>query len=603
MKKDIELIRKRYVDGMLSASFKDEERLFEIKSHVTDGSKPDCIRFDDIDYSSDDPNTWYTPGHLRYLCDLAVIYLRDNTCDKDEVKSLISRGLNEWIKNDYIHTSWWHSEINVPWAMSDFCILAWELLTPEQKKWCDIIMSRGSMRVNYSVHFWTGANLTWGANTSVKHAVLLGDEEYLGQIADRLYKEIDYGREGIQPDGTFFQHGPKLYVGGYGRNFISGSIGLLKLLDGTAFALSERKRDILESFLIDGVRWMIHRDMFDWTACGREFSRHEWGGASMVAGSIREYLTLSLPKRRAELEEMRDAIFSNKTCAQGVKYFPACCLMTAHLGDIYIGFRGISNKTTASGEVCGDEGGLSANMAYGTSTCVMNSGKEYYEISPVWNFCRVPGTTTRDETDEELFTHAMDGYRLQTGDRFDGSQLGDCAYSAQTVEHNGIRATVVAFGTPWGVAILGSGISSDRDETLTTTVEQCFLCGEYTATDDLVVHDGVKYVNLDKQNKFVTVAEHRTGSWKRNNTALSDAPVEADVFEVTLTRGHDGYAYLISPEDADERFEVLENTEDVQALRIPDGRVFIHFFAESEYVLPDGRKVSGHRCECKVLDK
>ena len=603
MNKDIEIIKKRYVDSMLSASFNDEERFAEIKKHIIDGSYPDTIRFDDIDYFCDDPNTWYTVGHIRYLCDLAVIYRRENTCNKHEVRSVILRGLDEWLKNDYIHFSWWHSEINAPWALSDFCILAWELLNDEQKKWCDIIISRGSMRVNYAVRLrWTGANLTWGANTSVKHAVLLEDAGYMQQIADRLYREIDYGIEGIQPDGTFFQHGPKLYAGGYGRVFVAGSVSLLNIFDGTSFALPERKRDILESFLLDGIRWMIHRGVFDWTACGREFSRRDWGGAGIIAGAVDQYLGLSLPKRRAELEEMLKAIRAEKPAAQGVKYFPACQLMTAHLGEVYIGFRGISDKTTTSGEVCGNEGVLSANMSYGTSTCVMNSGREYFEISPIWNFCRVPGTTTRDETDEELMSHALDGSCFQNGDRFDGAQLGDCAYSAQTVEHHGIKATVVAFGTPWGVAIFGSGISSDREEKLTTTVEQCFLAGDYSASDDLVTHNGIKYINLDKQNRFITTAEHRTGSWKRNNIPMGDIAAEGDVFEITLDRGHNAYAYLIQPVSKNGSFEVIANTEDVQAVRIPDGRIFAHFFADGEITV-DGKTVAGKAHECVTIDK
>ena len=599
MNKDLEIIRKRYVDAMLSAGFDDREKYDEIMAMVIPGTDDDCIRFTNVDYSHTDSDGWPLPGHLRALCDLAVIYVRGEGFDKEYIKSILLKGVNEWIKNDYICWSWWHNEINTTWALSDLCVLIWDILDDEQKKWVNIILGRGSMRYNYDVRLkWSGANLMWGANTSVKHAIFLEDEGYMRDIAARLYREIDFLYEGIQRDGSFFQHGRRQYEGGYGRVFIGESVRLLGVLDGTSFALPDEKRDIFEFHILDGIRWMIHRSMYDWEVCGREFTRHEWGGAGMVAGAIDSYLKLSLPKRREELEKMSDAIKAGEISAEGVHYFPIGRLMCTHVGGIYIGFQGISAETLTN-EVCAEEGILCANMSYGTSTCVMNSGMEYYEISPLWNYCRVPGTTTRDESDESLYSHVNDCNTYQRGDRFDGEQLGDCAYSAQTVFHQGINTTVVAFGTPWGVAILGSGIRSDREEKLTTTVEQCYLCGGYKASDDLVVHNGVKYISLDKTAKFVTTAEHRTGDWTRNNIHMPAEQSEGDVFEITLDRENDGYAYLIQPETVNGKFEVLVNTEDVQAIRIPDGRVLAHFFTDGEITV-DGEKIIGKAHECIV---
>ena len=588
---------------MLSAGFDDKAKYEEIMARVIDGTDEDCIRFTGIDYSSTCVYNWPLPEHLRVLCDLAVIYVRGKGFDKEKIKSLLLCGVNEWVKNDYICNSWWMNEINTPWALSDLCMLIWDLLDDVQKKWVNIIVGRGSMRYNLDVRLeWTGANLMWGANTSIKHAIFLDDAEYMRQIADRMYYEIDFLPEGIQKDGSFFQHGPRQYAGGYGRVFIRESIRLLEILDGTSFALSDEKRDVFEFHILDGIRWMIHRSMYDWCVCGREFSRHDWGGAGSIGGAIDNYLKLTIPKRREELEKMRDAIKADEISADGVKYFPIGRLMATHTGGIYIGFQGIGPKILTN-EVCCDEGKLCANMSYGTTTCVMNSGKEYFEISPIWNYSHVPGTTTRDETDDEVYSQVNNCNTFQKGDRFDGAQLGDCAYSAQTVRHNGITATVVAFGTPWGVAILGSGIESEKGEALITTVEQCFYAGQHTADEKLVVHNGVKYVSLDCATRFVTTAEHRTGSWRRNNPSVAEEISEGDVFTVTLDRDHDGYAYLIQPESIGGKFDVIENTADVQIIKIPDGRIFAHFFTDCEYILPNGRIVQGEKNKCVVLDK
>lgn len=601
MNKDLLILKERYVAGLLGRDFDDNERFEEIKSIAIPGQYEGSIRFSDVDYESKETGAWSTAGHVGRMVDLAIIYARGKYSRIDEVEKMFLAATDEWIKADYLNSNWWHNEISVAGMMTDIGLLAWDLLDEQQKKKVDEICSRGSFRYNESAKRWTGANQLWGVDTAAKHAIILDDAEYMQEIADRMYEEIAFAKEGIQKDGTYFQHGPRLYAGGYGRIFVSSLANMVGKFDGTAFELPPEKVDILEFHLLDGLRWMIHKDMYDWVACGREFSRPGWGGAGMIAGAVRNFCKLGAFVRKDELTAFADAVEEKRPAVQGVKYFPDSTLLCAHIDDIYIGFKGIDAHSVI-GETCNGEGCLCANMSYGTTTTVMRTGQEYARMSPVWNYCRVPGTTTRDEYDDELIVHGNDCNKFQTGDRFDGGQLGDCAYSSQTVVHNGIKATVVAFGTPFGVAILGSGIASDRKETLTTTVEQCGRVTEVIAGDDLVIHNGVKYVNLDKQNKFVTTCETREGSWSRNNRTLGDDKETVDVFMLELDRGHDGYAYLIQPETVSGEFEVIENTEDIQAVRLPDGRVLVHFFADGEITV-DGKRIAGRMHDCVALDK
>ena len=603
MNKDLLILKERYLKDLLGRDFTDEEKFAEIKSRVIPGSFDDTIRFTDIDYTSDTRNSWALPGHLYTVCDLAVIYARGKFDKMDEVIDLFHKSLNEWLKKDYINANWWHNEINVAGTMSDIGILAWDLLDDEERRKVHLVISRGSLMYNYTAKQWTGANQLWGTNIAAKHAIVMNDVNYMRQIADRMYEEVVIGmREGIQTDGSYFQHGTRLYAGGYGRNFISSLTNMLGMFDGTPFELPKEKADILSYFILDGDRWMIHKGIFDYIACGREFSRPGWGGAGMVSGAARGLSKLNVFRDKADvLTDFADMVESDQVSVQGVKYFPVAAMLCTHIDDWYIGFKGIRPGVT-QGEECNMEYIYCANLAYGTTTCVMRSANEYLEMSPVWNYCRIPGTTTRYEEPDELAKHSNDNNRFQEGDRFDGAQLGDCGYSAQTVQHHGIKATVVAFGTPWGVAILGSGISTDTEgEELTTTVEQCLCTGDVKADDNLVCHNGIKYINLDEKSKFITTVEHRTGSWKRNNIPMDDIQSENDVIEITLDRGHDGYAYLIQPETKDGKFEVLANTDDIQAIRIPDGRVFAHFFVDGEIEV-DGEKIAGKAHECVTVD-
>lgn len=605
MNKDLQILKDRYMKDLLGREFTDEERFEEIKARVIPGQYEDSVRFSNIDYTSVTRNSWDLPGHLYQACDLAVIYARGKFARMDEVKDIFIKAMNEWLKADYVNANWWHNEINVAGTMSDIGLLAWDLFNEKQKRKVHLIIARGSFMYNYGAKEWTGANQLWGTNIAAKHAIIMNDIDYMHEIADRMYEEVVIGmREGIQTDNSYFQHGTRLYAGGYGRNFISSLTSMLGLFDGTPFELPKEKADILSNFILDGDRWMIHKGYFDYIACGREFSRPGWGGAGMISGAARGLCKLNSFRDKVEpLTEFADAVENEKVSVQGVKYFPVAAMMCTHIDDWYIGFKGVRPGAT-QGEECNMEYIYCANLAYGTTTCVMRSAEEYLTMSPVWNFCRVPGTTTRYEEPDDLSKHSNDCNRFQQGDRFDGGQLGDCAYSAQTVEHHGIRATVVAFGTPWGVAILGSGISSDTDgEELITTVEQCLATGKVNISDHLVEHNGIKYINLDTRNKFITSVEHRTGSWKRNNIPMDDIQSEDDVLEITLDRTHNGYAYLIQPETKDGKFEVLANTEDFQAVRIPDGRVFAHFFKDGAYTYTaDGDVVSGKANECVVVE-
>jgi len=601
MIKDLQILKDKYLDGILHSNFgmTDEEKYRETVSLVIPGTKDGGVRFSDIDYTCDSRNAWSVAGHIYKTKDLALIGKRNTGRLSIDAKLLFLKALTEWLECDFINPNWWHNDIAVAGTMTDIGLLAWSWLDAKQKRKMDIIMSRGSVKYNYDARMWTGANQLWGTDISAKHAIIHEDVPYMKYVADRMYVEVAFAKEGIQKDGSYFQHGPRLYAGGYGRCFLSSLMGMLGKYDGTMFGLPAEKVDILEFHILDGLRWMIHKDIFDWQACGREFSRPGWGGGRMVSGAAREFCKLSNIPRRAELLDFADKVESQRVSVQGVKYFNVCDMICTHIDDVYIGFKGISPRTV-SGEVCNDEGVLSYNTSYGTTTTVMKSGYEYHEIAPIWDWCHIPGTTAVDESDEALMKQDGIFNQFQRGDRFDGGQLGDCAWEAQTVSHYGVHAAVICFATPYGVVLVGNALRHDDNIPLVTTVEQCFYQGEHKADDKSVTHNGVKYVVLDSECKMQVKVEHRENSFKRVNTPMDDIRREGDVFEVTLDRPGDRYAYLIQPETQNGTFELLLNTEDIQALRIPDGRVFVHFFTDGKCEI-DGKTVSGKAHDCLVL--
>ncbi len=86
-------------------------------------------------------------------------------------------------------------------------------------------------------------------------------------------------------------------------------------------------------------------------------------------------------------------------------------------------------------------------------------------------------------------------------------------------------------------------------------------------------------------------ASPRSGSWNRNNLALTSEPVEGDLFTIYF-ENTGSYAYSVMSENTSAEFMVIKNDENVQAVRLPDGRIAAAFFKYGSFSF-DGAEYSG----------
>jgi chondroitin AC lyase len=505
--------------------------------------------------------------------------------------------LKYWLDHDYTNPNWWHNEIGMPLGIGNITILLYPLLNADTVSRAAELVGRGSMATLPAIsQSWTGANLIWGALNTVRHALLTGDSELLRRAVTRASAEITEGAaEGIQLDRSFFQHGPRLYAGGYGLSFAGDIARLLYLLQETAYQLPADKIDLFLSFILDGLRHMIHSGGLDWACVGRELTRPGVLDSSRVMGIV-ELLTHTegLP-RKDELVRLLTHLRGGQPTDM-TRYFPDAAMLCHHFNGLYVGAKFMNDRTLGA-EICNSEGELCCNMSYGTHTCIMSRGREYRDINPVWDYTHIPGTTSFEESDTELLARKDWVFFHHPNKCFGGQQNGRRAVIYQLAEHDGIKALVTHFAFEDGYVCLGAGITNAGGQPLVTTVDQCWLAGDPEITDRAVTHNGIRYTSPDGTVMDTAIRE-QVGSWKRNNAALSDRPVKGDVLTLTISHPagrESAYAYVISAADRDEpSVEVLRNDRGLQAIRLHDGAVMAVFHEDGSLtVSSDGDVISG----------
>lgn len=229
-------------------------------------------------------------------------------------------------------------------------------------------------------------------------------------------------------------------------------------------------------------------------------------------------------------------------------------------------------------------------------TWIAQTGKEYEEIFPVWDWAHLPGTTVPAVT-----TIPQPAQWGQYGQSTFTGGVSDGLYGAMTYRMNNTEYSInTQANKSWfffdnEVVCMGAGIQSANTKEVHTTVNQCLLTGEVTAetfdgtpstleqgehkTTSIawVNHDKISYY-FPEGGKLGVRNASQSGTWKSISTAISDATtVKKDVFKMWLSHGikptGGSYVYCIVPNTesiakAKQTIDslVMVNTDSVQAV-------------------------------------
>jgi len=579
---DMDIMRSRILDSMYDDEQSCDKELAGIQ---TDGS------FDFIDYTNYDEaqKTWSPIYHLHAIFNLQKAYFSEGNelFGNVEVFSAIQSAMHYWVKGDF-QCSWngWYASNGIPTIMKDICMFPSDNIAADV---FDGLMEDGQFAVKgiENVNHGnqqrpvgpTGGNLTEILVNHLYVSVITNDGSYLMWLVelmenelrpfpDSAWNEHSWDAEGIKSDDSFLQHFELLHFGGYGEVFCDTITEFITIIRGTQYSLSERAMNQYADFVLDGMQYAYRNGNQELLSSGRGIARQ--GGTKGIHNSVtiatKAILEYDSNYREAELEYiLSDRPTQGDAGAGGHKYYYKADYQVINNDNYMASVRHASDRTRRF-ECLNDENiwgyylGSGASMYYPI-------GDEYNDIYPLWDWNRVPGTTTR----QGFLPHGntVNNYTLYGTESFVGGvSNGSIGMSAIDYDMDGVSARKAYFMFDEGVYQLGADINSRKRENIYTTIDQPLsrdglvtsIGGSivnhgidtynYSGNVDWVYNNGVSYIT---DNSIELLQKRQVGDWQDINGRMSTTYHMDTVLELGISHG-------TKPKDASYEYMVLVGT-------------------------------------------
>ena len=562
-------------------------------------------RWNDVSYTDTSQTGWSQQTHLSRLLSMSEAYANPAHALYGSATLLagIVKGYDAFVSLNPKSTNWWYNEINTPQLLGETILLVQSQLTTTQITSGTAIVARAYIPRSTNAGTNTGTNRMDRAYATILRGAITRDapltsEAFLA-IGDTLVKTTD---EGIQPDCSFHQHGPQLQSGAYGLTFASVAVDTSSYGVGTSFALPAAGSSVVVDYLLDGQQWMLRGTTFDATAQGRAITRtNSKNLGSGIIGVIDGVKSLT-PYRAAELTAMRDRLSAAKTSGTataalalvGHRHFWNSDF-TSHQRPGFSATVKVSSTRTLEPESGNGEGLQNFHLADGVNL-IQQRGNEYTDIQPIWDWRRLPGTTT-EQAAYSLKPPVDWGVSGSTGFAGGVSDGRNGATALDYAQRN-VKARKAWFFFDDVEVAMGSGVDAPAATSeVITTINQTFqkgtatwgtnsgslgiLSSGTTARSDLswVLHDGVGYVFPTPQSVTLRAAV-QSGSWSGLNSVQSSTLVTGSVFSIQVNHGvaasSGSYSYVVLPGAngsavtayaAAPTVRILSNTRTLQAAR------------------------------------
>jgi chondroitin AC lyase len=600
---DLDVIRQQYMAYILENKPDAGAVAKYIQSLDPEGAWPD------IDYADKTRGRWKPAQHLGQIEDMARAY-RDpeSTYQGNPVlKTAILKALGYWLNHDLICPNWWSNEIQVPQFIANILVLM-EKEVPDAmiKRAMDTSLKRAKIGM-------TGQNKVWLAGCVFARSIIDGNESQMKKACETILSEVCVTtKEGIQPDWSFHQHGPQQQFGNYGKNFGDSITQWGMVFRGTSYALEGERLSIIRHYLLQGPSWIIWQGGFDISACGRQIGKNcQSEKGQEVLGQLGRMTKID----PANAEQYKTIIGINRKDAvntfTGNKPFWRSDLMVHRRPQWYASVK-MSSQRVIGAECINEENVSGLHLADG-AMYLYQTGREYENIQPVWDWHRLPGTTC-DQSITDL-RPGKERCRLTTS-FVGGVSDGRHGVAAFDYRRDGLAARKSWFFLDDTIICLGAGIEAEQSGQVLTSVQQSLLQGAVVTPSgpakkgalalrpgDWVQHADIGYLILDGDKTTLNVGQQK-GSWKSVIGRRSDAPECGDVFSLWLDHGrsptNQSYAYAIFPQASPSKmaqrvacpgFKILSNTRGLQAVEVAGG-VQAVFYAPGELKLSSGQTIT-----------
>ncbi|MCD4826038.1 MAG: hypothetical protein K8S55_15720 [Phycisphaerae bacterium] len=606
--RDMQTLRQRLIDIERTRLKKiGMAKISKLAAEAAQSLRPDGS-WADVDYISAQKVNWGAMRHLGRIGNMARAFTSKDSSQygNAKLKAKIDLALDYWFKRDPKSGNWWWDQLGHSFSLSKTFLLLGDQAQPKHLAKTIAVLKRADWKKSW----WTGANLAWGLRVQIMRGLFEKSPQTVAEAFDRLWREIHIsrpGKDGVQPDFSFLFHGPLLYSGGYGQSYIAELAKLVYVSSDTKFSIPAEQMKILRDFILEGSRWMIHGGTFEYGAIGREITRP--GRTANHSASAAEFLVMMGDSDKKAYQNLVYVARGDSRAKplKGNRHFWCADYMMHHRPAYTASVRMYSKRLYRS-ELCNNEGKKSHHLADGANL-LYKTGKEYYDIFPVWDWQKIPGTTVEQKsTPMNPKTVRRRGKTSFVG----GVSNGMYGLAAMDLKEDKLTAYKTwLFGDDYYVC-LGSGIDCPTKNTVATTANQCLLNGPvYTSNStkplkkqsncDLgkiqwVWHNGVGYVFLNVGNNVCLTNDVQRGNWagigakwKKFDTA------GMDVFKLWIDHGaqtrNSRYCYVVIPDvkikampETVKRIEseilkVISNQPKLQAVRL--GHVVAAVFREA----------------------
>ncbi len=562
--------------------------------------------WEDINYADRSITSWSPRTHLTRLHAMARAYANPNHSlyENADLAQGILAAYDYWVSQDPQSDNWWYNDIATPQSLSETMLLIRGELGDTRLSAGLTIVARSYVPRSQNSDANTGANRVDRAYASLNRGLLMRNTtlvtESMGAVSDTMVVTL---AEGIQPDFSFHQHGPQLMAGSYGPEFTGGVSKFAAFGAGTSLALPPEAHEVFVDFLLDGQQWFIRGKAFDYTAMGRSISRPGIGNTGLrMIGPVNDSIALG-GHRDGELAAMKERLEASRTTGAadptqalvGNRHFWRSDIMTHHRPAYYASVKTSSTRTYQP-ESGNGEGLQSLHLADGVNL-IMQTGNEYDEIFPVWDWRRLPGTTTEQRA---YSLKPSSDWGVAGNTTFVGG-VSDGTYGATVMDYArlNVSAKKAWFFFDDEYIALGAGINgANAASPVITTLNQTLANGPvtyattagglHTVTNGTVTrgdvgwvhHDGVGYLLHGASQSVTLRSVAQSGSWSAINQNQSNATVTLDVFSLQVNHGArpagGTYAYVVVPGvsadamasyAANVPLTVLENRPALQAVR------------------------------------
>lgn len=600
--------------------------------------QPQDSLWPDLDYQSQQRGSWPPALHVQRISTIARSYKTPDSpyYNKQEVSAVMHQAMNKWFDMGLVCPNWWYNEIGGPRILGPALIMLYDELTDAER--LKAIKYMGQAKIGM-----TGQNKTWLAANVLFRGLLERDEQVVKTARNAIVEEIviaPKGEEGIQPDGSFHQHGPQQQFGNYGLAYMTGLTWWGKIFHGTQFALSEEEVRILRMYVIDGLSKVVWKGMMDVNSCGRQLFPYVPEGKALAFGKVLLDMAKLDPQYAAVYGNLYDQLIKGEDVANpnsGFSHFYTSDMSVYRRPEWYGSLR-MSSPRVIGAEIVNGENLLSYQMADG-ALYVYKTGREYEDIFGTLDYTQIPGITTNVPYDTcAPFRNGTAKYFWGENTYVGGVTLERTGgVSAMTLERNGLSAHKAWFFGEDYIVCRGMDINSPAvtGRPVRTTVAQELFGGEvsvrrpngtvfetitgagtWTFTRGQgplwVLHNGVGYWFPDGENLTVNV-EDVTGNWARFATQYEGTPdVTQRIFSLVLSHGYEptgeNYNYVIVPlaeslnyqewaaGNAPVRFiHNPEDKKDILAVEWPElGRKDVVFYEAGSKHFPDGTVVKSN---------